>query len=223
MKPLRDDRASLDRGEWLLSTLFEAVPKVESDPFAKRRILAGVSRRSSAARRRGVTAIIVVSTLSLATGAFATALIVQWQTPRAMTQTLTPQELPSKAPPKAPEPLTRTEPPRDTTAPKHRGSVSVPSLHPVATAGEDPTLVAKAISALRNEHNPARARQLLSRYLTTNPRGALAEEALALSIEAAVAMQDPQVTRLARAYLASYPSGRHRALADHVIAQSNSK
>jgi hypothetical protein len=79
--------------------------------------------------------------------------------------------------------------------------------------------VAAAIQALRNENDPARARLLLARYMKNNPRGALAEEALALSIEAAVKMHDPRAQALARAYLQAYPKGRHRKLAEDVLAR----
>ncbi|MGC4063305.1 MAG: hypothetical protein QM784_01355 [Polyangiaceae bacterium] len=88
-----------------------------------------------------------------------------------------------------------------------------------AATGEDPSLVAAAIRALRSDNEPARARSLLAQYLKSNPRGALAEEALALSIEAAVKMRDPQASSLARTYLRAYPKGRHRGLAENVLAR----
>jgi hypothetical protein len=51
----------------------------------------------------------------------------------------------------------------------------------------------------------------------------LVEEALALSIEAAAAMQDQQAPSLARSYLAAYPNGHHRKLAQQVADKSYEK
>jgi hypothetical protein len=58
-----------------------------------------------------------------------------------------------------------------------------------------------------------RARALLARYLGRHPNGALAEEALALSIEAAVAHHDGDAAALGARYLQRYPAGPFRALA----------
>jgi hypothetical protein len=75
--------------------------------------------------------------------------------------------------------------------------------------------------ALRVERNPARARALLARYLGEHPSGDLAEEALALSIEAAVAQHDADVAALAARYLRLYPHGSFQALARQALAASD--
>jgi outer membrane protein assembly factor BamD (BamD/ComL family) len=85
-------------------------------------------------------------------------------------------------------------------------------------AGEDPSQVAEAVRALRKQGDPVRAQALLDQYLRQNPRGALSEDALALSIEAAAARKDPRAAEHARRYLARYPNGRFRALAERVLA-----
>ncbi len=85
--------------------------------------------------------------------------------------------------------------------------------------GEDPTRVAEALRALRKQGDPERAQSLLSEYMKANPHGALSEEALALSIEAAHTRHDPAAKRYARRYLARYPAGRHAALARRVLTQ----
>jgi hypothetical protein len=86
-------------------------------------------------------------------------------------------------------------------------------------AGEDPSQVAEAVRALRKQGDPARAQALLDRYLRSNPRGALAEDALALAIEAAAARKDPRAADYARRYLARYPHGRFRSVAERALAR----
>lgn len=80
-------------------------------------------------------------------------------------------------------------------------------------SGEDPSAVLAAMRALRLDHDPVRARALLSRYLERHPDGALAEEALAMSIEAAVAHRDPDAAALGARYLKLYPTGPFHSLA----------
>jgi predicted Zn-dependent protease len=86
-------------------------------------------------------------------------------------------------------------------------------------AGEDPTQVAEAVRALRKQGDPARAQQLLDQYLRANPHGALAEDALALSIEAAAARKDPRAADYARRYLARYPNGRFHRVAERALGR----
>jgi len=83
-----------------------------------------------------------------------------------------------------------------------------------AKNGEDPAPVLEAIRALRSEGEPARAGVLLADYLKAHPRSVLAEDALALSIESALARHDGRAAGdLAKRYLAQYPNGRYRAYA----------
>jgi hypothetical protein len=75
--------------------------------------------------------------------------------------------------------------------------------------------VLDAMVALRRDHDAARAQDLLARYLAGPSRGALREEALVLSIEAAEARGDgPRVDTLVQQYRASYPKGRFRSFID---------
>jgi hypothetical protein len=94
-----------------------------------------------------------------------------------------------------------------------------PTPAPPPQAEQDTQVVLAGMRALRLEHNPVRARALLAGYLQLHPNGALAEEALALSIEAAVAHHDPDAPALAGRYLRRYPSGPFRALAQQEIAE----
>jgi hypothetical protein len=84
--------------------------------------------------------------------------------------------------------------------------------------------VLEALVALRRDHDPARATNLLARYLAEHPRGALREEAMVLSIEAADARGDKTgAEALTRQYRASYPAGRFQHFVDgHLGGQPES-
>jgi hypothetical protein len=55
--------------------------------------------------------------------------------------------------------------------------------------------------------------------LRTYPHGALSEEAVALSIEAAAASRSPSATTFAAQYLREYPHGRFRRTAEQAVEQ----
>ena len=57
---------------------------------------------------------------------------------------------------------------------------------------DDPSLLVEATRALRVDRDPELARSLAKRYLARQPRGALADEALAISIEALPRAVDPR-------------------------------
>ena len=80
-------------------------------------------------------------------------------------------------------------------------------------------LVFDAMRALRREGHPDRAASLLAQYLRRYPEGSLAEEALALSIEAATVLGDPRARSLADQYLARYPTGRFHSAAERARAR----
>jgi hypothetical protein len=88
-----------------------------------------------------------------------------------------------------------------------------------ASAHDDPTRLVDAIRALRTDHDPVRAAGLLAEYMKMYPHGALAEEALALSIEAAAVRNDPGAASFAEQYLKKYPRGRFRRAAEQALAQ----
>ena len=81
------------------------------------------------------------------------------------------------------------------------------------TSEEDAALALAALTALRRDHDPVRARAMVDAYLRAQPGGAMAEEALAIAIEAAAAHRDADAKALAARYLSLYPSGMFRALA----------
>lgn len=80
-------------------------------------------------------------------------------------------------------------------------------------------LVQQAVKALRNSGDAERAEQLLQEYRLKTTSGQLDEEALALSIEVALAQGDPSAANHARSYLARYPQGRFQELARRALAR----
>jgi hypothetical protein len=93
-----------------------------------------------------------------------------------------------------------------------------PASAPAAPSdADDTTPVLEAMRALRVEANPVRARRLLAGYLDRHPGGSLAEEALAMSIEAAVAHGDDDAPALARKYVRRYPAGHFSGLARRTL------
>ncbi len=135
--------------------------------------------------------------------------------------------------PPASGPLPEVAPPpdapvtsREQIVPPHLRSAAPPSAardesghqetrHEAARDREDEETrsVLAGMRALRVEHDPVRARGLLARYLDRHPNGALAEEALALTIEAAVAHRDGDAATLGARYLRRYPGGPFEELA----------
>jgi hypothetical protein len=84
---------------------------------------------------------------------------------------------------------------------------STPSTEDRAAHDDGAVLLVEPSAALRREHAPDRALTLARRYLAEHPDGELAEEALALEVQAAQETEKDAAT-LARAYLARYPNGR---------------
>ena len=91
-------------------------------------------------------------------------------------------------------------------------------VSPVASPREDAGPVLAAVRALRRDHDPVRARELLDAYMTGHPSGGLVEEALAISIEAAAVHHDPDAGELADRYLRLYPTGPFHRLAERTRA-----
>ena len=97
-------------------------------------------------------------------------------------------------------------------------ATSRPRRAAVPAGGEDTSAVLEAMRALRLQGNPVRARALLAKYLERHPNGTLAEEALAMSIEAAVAHHDADAAALGARYLRLYPAGPFRGLARQTVS-----
>ena len=85
-----------------------------------------------------------------------------------------------------------------------------------AVSTSDVARVHEAAKALRKDGDPERALRLLESGEKVG--GPLAEEALALRIEAASASRDLRAKSLAQSYLSRYPGGRYRELAQRTLA-----
>jgi hypothetical protein len=110
-------------------------------------------------------------------------------------------------------------PPPHVSAPPRRVAAEARPRHPAGDAPpDDALLVVSATRALRVERDPARARALASSYLERQPAGALADEALAICIEAAIDHHDPDAAALSARYLARFPHGSFRGLAERTLA-----
>ena len=122
---------------------------------------------------------------------------------------------PVSIPPSLAPPSTAAAASREPVVPlhvHHAALVSSSSSSP-SIEERDTQAVLAGMRALRLDHDPVRARTLLARYLERRPNGALAEEALALTIEAAVAHHDGDAAALGARYLRRYPAGPFRELA----------
>lgn len=91
---------------------------------------------------------------------------------------------------------------------------------PAEMPSDDAALLVEATRALRVARDPGRARALARRYLERQPSGRLADEALAISIEAALDHHDPDAAALSARYLAQFPHGSFRGLAERTLAPS---
>lgn len=216
--------------------LIESAEPFEVPVGRKQRVLARLAQADVRPRVRWLRPIIVVGVL-LGGGAIASAALTQWpawvvrslgqivisageQTPSPAGRRHRPSVASLPEPPAEAVPVTapavaepatveRPVPPRD---------VSVDRRARRAAALENPSLLIAATRALRHNHDPRRARALAARYLATHPSGALAEEALAVAIEAAIDEHDADCAALSRRYLELYPRGSFRSTAQRGLS-----
>ena len=187
MDRLIEKKGSVAGGEAELIELIEAYEPVNVSDLGKRRSLGAVYTRNHQRRRTVQSAmrVAMVAGVLLAAGGATAAFGVRWlarptpapvvvaQAPAPVRHVAHARALPAPVAVPAPETPELWAPPEP---PPHRARV---------VKSEDPSLVVSALQALRQDRYSQRAGRLLGAYLRTYPRGALAEEAVALSIEAA--------------------------------------
>jgi hypothetical protein len=221
---LIDKTAFSSPEEARLRDLVHATRSSDLSDEMRRGVYASVLRRQQAPGRARVFLLRPAVALSvLLVGAGATAAVTVGQ--RWMEKRNHPPPAPAAAAPASPH--DRAAPPSRTTS-VVSAPVEIPPVEAethrqrpnhVRARSEDPSQVVTALEALRKQHDPDRAARLLAGYLAAHPRGALAEEALALSIEAAAVRHDPAAAEFAKRYLREYPSGRFRQTAEAALAR----
>ena len=230
MERLIQKKGSSTGAEAELVQLVEACEPLAISEVRKRRSLSAVYSRHHERRRTvrfGVRAAMAAGVLLMAGAATAAVFGVRF---KLLALATTPAPIVSTSAPAVRHvarraelaPIAELEAPAEPEAPPELGPSAPPApiVHRARTVkSEDPSLVVSAIQALRQDRDPERAGRLLSAYLRTHPRGALAEEAVALSIEAADARHSPAATTFAERYLKEYPHGRFRSAAERVLAR----
>ncbi len=213
--------------------LLESMDPIRIPVGRKQRLLLSLGRGAVKPRWTWLRPV-VVGVVLMGGGAAASAALTGWPTRivRSLELRLSPKaESPSVARPLTVHVVPTIQPPAvievgptmTPPAPVRRAPSDAQSRRPQAEApSDDPSLLVGATHALRVERNPQLARALAKRYLDQRPRGALADEALAISIEAAIDHHDADATALSARYLAQFPHGSFRALAERTLASSQS-
>ena len=229
MQPLRERASPNSPLEARAIELLRAVERFQPPPGCKSRVRAKLLERKVTRSVRVLSLAPVLALVLLAAGASAT-LGRDWIAARyrAVAEPAVRMD-PSAAPAvrlKTSVPQTRVMTDIGQSARPESESAPVPSVPlrsdtPRASGqrSEQDRLVFDAMRALRREGQPERASMLLDDYLQRHPTGSLAEEALALSIEAASARGDARARELAERYLARYPTGRFRRAAERARAR----
>jgi hypothetical protein len=230
MKRLLDETEAQDETTMHLAALLASAEPPAHDAFRKRRIRVAVDARVQSARprRRPLRAVLLVATL-VGTAAAMSGLLLAPEPPTPATDaTPAPPPQATERKPTSPTEAIAPTPPDANVEVVAKAPEPHPPAKPRSTArsakpntaeGEDPTQVVEAVRALRKEKDPKRAQALLDGYLNKNPDGALSEEALALSMEAAASSKSPKAVDYARRYLERFPQGRHAAFARRLVAR----
>jgi hypothetical protein len=223
MERLVDRTGSVGGAEAELIKLVEACAPVSVSELGKKRSLGAVYHRHHQRRRttrfavRLAMAAGVLLVAGAATAAFGVRRRARPEPP--VTVALAPAPPHRAHPPRAALAEAPAAPAPELAPAAPPTSPASPAHHARIVRSEDPSLVVSAIQALRQDQDPARAARLLAAYLRTYPRGALVEEAIALSFEAADARKSPAASTFAQRYLREYPQGRFRAAAERVLAR----
>jgi hypothetical protein len=201
-----------------LRDLVQASGATEVSDASKQNVYAAVLARREGRRRTRLALLrpaVVFGVVVVAAGATAAAALGhRWMQERRRPAPATSAPV---APRARPEPLPQARAAAPVDVPVTAPATPRPHAPRTRARSEDPSAVVDAVEALRKQHDPDRAARLLAGYLAAHPKGALAEEALALSIEAASVRHDPAAPDFARRYLREYPSGRFRQTAQAIL------
>lgn len=240
MKRLRDQRNSDDPLTARVAELVASVGPTPESPARMRRIRRRLDQRP---HRYDWRALRPIAAFALVFGGAATAAagygLAQIFVPsadsaqKASEVTAAPTPTPARGTghvPAVDETSSTIEPAETSTTETAAPTAGLPSSDAAVTprrssskghAASEASIVQRGLEALRNEKDPKKAAAYLDEYRREHPDGALAEEALALSVEAAAASGDPRVSRLAKEYLARYPRGRFREAARRASAKTS--
>jgi len=230
MQRLRDSKLASGSPEAKLADALRAMDPIVASPARERRILRAVTARARERRWAGAALLrpALAGALLLVAGAGVAGATVGrgwlargWHEWIARPVAVTPVSIaPVRRSPA--RPIVAALPPESVLeapaipAPVARPAPARVAAHSRPPRGEDPSALVEAVRALRSEHDAQRAARLLDAYLRAYPHGALAEEALALQIEAAANLKSPRAAAFARQYLRDYPDGRFRQAAQQV-------
>lgn len=222
-----EDRV-IDRAQELLAAVEPLAPSHAQRERVRRALDQRRSERSAPFLRRPralwLTALLVFagSTLAAAQSGVLRALIVRVsglgarhaeESPRAPRPVPTRSSKPEPPPPALPAPaLAPTE-----SAPTQMEARPPVRTHAAPTRTAYNEIVRSAVKALRRDGDAALAARLLEEAYAKSPHGALAEEVMALRVEAAEALGDARRRAYARQYLARYPAGRYQSQVERTL------
>jgi hypothetical protein len=249
LKRLVDEDLSPGTPEHELAELVRATPRFEGGSFERERILVRLRGAAASPARRVRTigaSVFVLSVAAVAaaamggftiprsaprppsvpsstTSSLASLVPVVATPPAAAVPSTDPAPSPSPAQALAPNLLVSPVLPKGSREPSGpRAKPDPRSVESRRPDGEDPAPILEAIRALRSRGDAAQASALLADYLRAHPRSVLSEDALALSIEAAVARHDPRsAADLGHRYLEQFPNGRYKSFASQAVRPSH--
>lgn len=229
LRDMRDDDPQLLRARQLLG----AVEPLARSPERERRLLQKIEQRTTRGpKTRRPAVLLLAATLVLVGTALAGAQRADALRALISDVLMGTPTVERKAPKAVRTQTTRTDEakipqaPREPIATQEAVQEAAPHLAPPAAlhakrpprANAEAELVRRAVIALRRDKDPERAARLLEQAHAKGASGPLAEELMALRVEAARARHDPSAARFARAYLQRYPQGRYRELAQQTLA-----
>jgi hypothetical protein len=234
VKRLSEEFDASNVDEAYVAALLEDVHPADPSAAQMQRVWMTLERSASRPRRRRASGP-VIAALVLCGATVANATLPRiWNRLQRTTVEISPapeaaapktahRRVPSAPPPLVvvpePEPSTIASPAPAAPRPAAAAHKATPSPATVAHPADSATSGMLMVEALRERRtgNLARARELASEYRKKYPHGALYEEALSLSFQAAAMLGEEEAEPLARLYIQRYPGGRFGAQAQRVL------